>query len=413
MDLVVIGAGASGMMAAITAAKAGLSVTLIERKDSCGKKLALTGNGSCNVSNRNMSEACYTTSPEDAAFVPRMLNRLPSSFPEKELTSMGIYLHEKRDGYLYPLTDSAKDTIMCFERSLKACGVDVKYNTSVTSLTKTEDGYRLETERGAYTAKRVILAMGGKSYPKTGSDGAGYTLCKKLKFSMAKTYPALTAVLCDTEFPLERLAGLRQTSKAELYRNDQRIASEVGEVQFTDYGLSGIPIFQLSTTIGRAFAEGDYKQTILSEFSVCLDLFPAFTETELCEKILENFKAFSASFDSLRGLYHTKLIDMFSGYATCKDPQKADFAKELAKASKHLLFPVRGLKEYDFCQVTGGGVRVSEINDDFEAKRYPGLYVTGELLDVTGRCGGYNLHFAFASGYLAAQDVIRKGNGND
>lgn len=404
MKVIVIGAGASGMMAAVLLAKNGCKPLLLERKDEAGSKLRLTGNGNCNISNRNMGTEHYQTGDSSPAFVSSVLKRFSVEVLEKELNAMGIYLKEKREGYLYPQTDSAKSVVTCFLRALDRYRADVRYHSFVTEIKKENGLFRVDTDEETFVADRVILACGGKSFPKTGSDGASFTLLKRMGFDLMPTYPALTALYCTSAPSLFAASGLRLTALATLYENGTRIGAQTGEIQITDYGLSGIPVFNLSAAIGASYARSGYQKEAFKAFEIRLDLFPSEEEAELSKRIHHLLNTFGFSFSSLEGMYHPKMIEVLKEWDVT--PQDPAFPKRLAKLSKQFSFRVTGLREYDFCQVTGGGLKLSELTADFECKNTPGLFVIGEACDVTGACGGYNLHWALAGGYLSANRII-------
>lgn len=402
----VAGGGASGMMAAIAAARAGADVTILEKNDRPGKKILMTGNGKCNLTNLDMGIFAYYI--EDGA---SPVGRILEQFDEKALIELfkelGMDVTVARDSYVYPKTQTASTVLNVLRRALKELGVSCKTDTKVTNIKKESSGFSIETDKGAFFADRVIISMGGKSFPKTGSDGDGFLLAKKLGFSMQPDYPALTALICPVEGQ-RMISGLRADGEVSLLIDGKKVFRDSGQIQFTDYGISGIPVFQVSRFASALLWNRNKGKKARHRIEAAVNLFPGMAEDELFLKIEGQLKRFSGMTyeEAMTGLLHKKWIEFFGnrlGLFSYPDagsiPQKT--VKELASELVKLSFPVEGVKGYDFCQVTGGGVDLSCVDEHMQAKAYPGLFLTGELLDVTGKCGGYNLQWAFSTGYIA------------
>ncbi len=402
----VAGGGASGMMAAIAAARAGADVTILEKNDRPGKKILMTGNGKCNLTNLDMGIFAYYI--EDGA---SPVGRILEQFDEKALIELfkelGMDVTVARDSYVYPKTQTASTVLNVLRRALKEFGVSCKTDTKVTNIKKELSGFCIETDKGAFFADRVIISMGGKSFPKTGSDGDGFLLAKKLGLSMQPDYPALTALICPVEGQ-RMISGLRADGEVSLLIDGKKVFQDSGQIQFTDYGISGIPVFQASRFASALLWNRNKGEKARHRIEAAVNLFPDMAEDELFLKIEGQLNRFSGMTyeEAMTGLLHKKWIEFFGkrlGLFSYPDagsiPQKT--VKELASELVKLSFPVEGVKGYDFCQVTGGGVDLSCVDEHMQAKAYPGLFLTGELLDVTGKCGGYNLQWAFSTGYIA------------
>lgn len=402
----VAGGGASGMMAAIAAARAGADVTILEKNDRPGKKILMTGNGKCNLTNLDMGIFAYYI--EDGA---SLVGRILEQFDEKALIELfkelGMEVTVARDSYVYPQTQTASTVLNVLRRALKEFGVSCKTDTKVTNIKKESSGFSIETDKGAFFADRVIISMGGKSFPKTGSDGDGFLLAKKLGFSMQPDYPALTALICPVEGQ-RMISGLRADGEVSLLIDGKKVFQDSGQIQFTDYGISGIPVFQVSRFASALLWNLKKGERVRHRIEAEVNLFPDMGEDELFLKIEGQLNRFSGMTyeEAMTGLLHKKWIEFFGkrlGLFSYPDagsiPQKT--VKELASELVKLSFPVEGVKGYDFCQVTGGGVDLSCVDEHMQTKAYPGLFLTGELLDVTGKCGGYNLQWAFSTGYIA------------
>lgn len=402
----VAGGGASGMMAAIAAARAGADVTILEKNDRPGKKILMTGNGKCNLTNLDMGIFAYYI--EDGA---SPVGRILEQFDEKALIELfkelGMDVTVARDSYVYPKTQTASTVLNVLRRALKEFGVSCKTDTKVTNIKKESSGFSIETDKGVFFADRVIISMGGKSFPKTGSDGDGFLLAKKLGLSMQPDYPALTALICPVEGQ-RMISGLRADGEVSLLIDGKKVFRDSGQIQFTDYGISGIPVFQVSRFASALLWNRNKGKKARCRIEAAVNLFPDMGEDELFLKIEGQLKRFSGMTyeEAMTGLLHKKWIEFFGkrlelfSYPDAGSiPQKT--VKELASELVKLSFPVEGVKGYDFCQVTGGGVDLSCVDEHLQAKAYPGLFLTGELLDVTGKCGGYNLQWAFSTGYIA------------
>jgi hypothetical protein len=264
----------------------------------------------------------------------------------------------------------------------------------------------IETNQGDIRADCVILACGGKSYPKTGSDGSGFRLAQSLGIELEKNYPALTALVCKKS-GLKAIAGMRSEGKVTLYIEECPKAHEYGQIQFTDYGLSGIPVFQISSLASKALLEG-------KKVRVEVNLFPNLGTEETEKAIQRQLQQFcKLSFDeAMTGFLHKKWIDYlgkqlgFSRFASVESIPKNEIRKLVSELTE-MSFPVEQVKGYEFCQVTGGGVLTNQMDEYLQVRRIPGLYIVGEMLDVIGKCGGYNLQWAFSTGYIAGQHAAQ------
>ncbi len=398
--IAVIGGGASGMMAAISAAKMGACVTIFESTKRVGNKILLTGNGKCNFTNLLMNEACYYCKEE--SFIQQTLQRFSAQDLNQFFINTGMLTKEK-NGYMYPLGEQSAIVLDILRMELNKNQVCVLTEAKVVKIVKNNDMFCIETEDGNIDFfDKVIITTGGRSYPKTGSDGNGYKLAKKLGHTIYPTVPALVQLVGKDDF-YKIVAGVRCEGTATLIVDGQVIRQERGEIQFTDYGISGIPVFQLS----RVAAYGLFDK---KSVSIQVDVFPDINDKQLDEIVSQRMLIHKDSTieEFFCGLSNKKLC----AYAIKKSNLKLDTKvnlltmEQLKRAVFHLKkidFQIVDTKSYDTAQVTAGGVLLSEINQDFSSKVTSNLYFAGEILDVDGICGGYNLHWAFASGYLAGQ----------
>lgn len=402
----VVGGGASGIMAAIGAARVGADVVLLEHGERIGRKILLTGNGKCNLTNLEMDRHAYSIPQEDG--LPDQVLR---QFGQKELMALfkelGMRLKVCRDSYVYPESEAAATVLNVLRRALDTLGVFCVTEAHIKKIL-VKDGtphtkkhtFIVYTNKGDFEADCVILACGGKSFPKTGSDGSGFLLAKELGLHVEPDYPALTAVVCRRE-GMKIIAGLRTEGEVTLYIDGKVADSDRGQIQFTDYGISGIPVFQVSAPASKALME---KRSVRMD----VNLFPEITAEAVFAEIKAQLQRFpKLSFEeAAAGMLHRKWIDYFKGQPYLKGAARADAVtdegiRRLAGELTAMKFPVTGVKGYDFCQVTGGGIAVEEVDCHLQSLKLPGLYIAGEMLDVVGKCGGYNLQWAFSTGYIA------------
>ncbi len=397
--VLIVGGGASGLMAAIGAARCGAKVTLLEKNRQVGKKILVTGNGRCNLTNRDQSLSHYRSA--DPSFVEHVLSRVGMEDTLELLKKMGIFTKD-RNGYLYPYSDQAAAVSEALRLEAEHLGVKMALNTEARDVTRNPEGLLVETEGWSYPADAVILTCGSKAAPETGSDGAGYGFAKKLGHRVIPPLPALVQLRCREKF-FEKLAGVRMDAQVELYADGEWLASDRGEVQFTKNGISGIPVFQVSRYAVRALAQG-------SQVRGQLNLMPVFEEAEfrtfLKERIENN--AYKTGEQFLTGLLPAKVSACVlerSGLGKTKK-KAGDWSREeaerLSRAIRCFETEITGSGDFSQAQVCSGGVDLRELNPEtMESRKVPGLYLAGELLDVDGACGGYNLQWAFSSGWLA------------
>ena len=433
----VIGGGAAGMMAAIEAARAGAIVTLIEKNPQLGKKLATTGNGRCNYTNLDMSDQIGGKfrgfHPEFAA---PALDALPPEAVLDWFRAIGVE-PRFRGSYVYPNSDQASAVVDALREELHRLSVKVHYNAEVKSAQrvdaeavasaakasmpgkaasaseireKRDAGYFLiQCTDAVVKADRVILAAGSKAAPKTGSNGDGYFIARKLGHTIVPYVPALCGIRCAGD-AFRALAGIRTEAALELVVDGHSVDREVGELQLVDYGISGIPVFQLSRYAAYALQEG-------KKAAVYINFLPGFTDEaedprecalrlyrqrqqRLAGRKMESF---------FTGLLHQKLGQLLlrMGNVRPELPVAELSEKQLRSlASLSVRFKAECVEMNGFlqAQVVAGGVDTSEVDPRTMASRLvPGLYFAGEVLDIDGICGGYNLQWAWASGYVAGR----------
>lgn len=396
------------MMAAITAAQAGRNcqVIIYEGNDRIGKKILATGNGKCNFSNFHMEPSCYNGSGAGMAYT------LIEQFGPQETVAffqeLGMLVKNK-NGYLYPATEQASTVLDVFRFQIAELPIHVETSAKVQEILPEpeKEGFRIRTEQGTRYADIVILAAGGKAAPKTGSDGSGFRIAKGLGHSIVDCVPALVQLRCGQE-PMKAVAGVRCEAEVSLWIDGKHAGTERGEVQFTDYGISGIVVFQLSRTAAYALRK---KQKV----TAVLDLLPDYDETAMdslkCQrKLLFSERTAEAFFT---GILHKKLMLQLLKMAGIGANQPAETIPEekldaFFRLCKEWKFAVTDTNSFEQAQVCAGGVDMKEVTPQLKSKIVEGLYFAGEILDVDGKCGGYNLQWAFTSGYIAGENAARQ-----
>lgn len=395
--VIVIGAGASGMLAAISAARSGASVTLLEGKEKPGKKLMITGSGRCNLTNLAMNvENAYHK--KDTSFIQAVLQQFPVEDTIAFFEEIGLKTCD-RDGYVYPVTGQAKSVLNVLLLELQRLHVKVKCSEKVLSLKREHNVWKASTEGWTYEADAVILSAGSKAAPSTGSDGSGYSLAASLGHFIVKPLPALVPMKVS-DHEIKKLAGVRMPVCISML-TENGLRTETGELQWTDYGISGIAVFQLSAAAARKL---DQKEKV----SVTLDLLPFLTEESFFDWALEYGKGRSLG-ELFAGFLPEKAIPVL--LSMVKVPAKKENLRKIVYRLKHFELDITGVKGFEQAQVCSGGVDLKEVQaETLESKRCPGLYFTGELLDVDGICGGFNLQWAWSSGWTAGLHAS-KGDG--
>lgn len=404
-EIIVVGAGAAGMMAAITAARAGASVLILEHMDTAGKKILATGNGKCNYTNSRQGVEYYYG--DDPAFVLPVLEQFGFEDTLKFFGELGILPKERR-GYYYPASEQAASVREVLLMELRRLKVKIHYNCGIRGIYREQRGFRFDTKEGSYTSKICLMATGGCASKKTGSDGSGFLYLERFSHHLTEVVPALVGLVGKQPF-FKELAGIRREIRINLYISNEWRAFEEGELQLTDYGISGIPVFQVSRLAAKALAKGEKVHALLN-FS------PEMEKEELTEYLFRCFcQKEKTAEQALIGTYQSKLIPVFLRLAGIEEGQTAAKVdkfrlKKLAEVIQSFRVDITGTKKFDSAQVTAGGVDTSEIdNGTLESKLVPGLFFAGEMIDIDGKCGGYNLQWAWSSGYVAGLHSARRG----
>ena len=402
--VIIVGGGASGLVAAISAARCGAKVTLLEQKDRVGKKILSTGNGRCNLTNEYMKSDCFHG--DDTSIVTEVLNQFGYKETIEFFEGLGVLVKE-RQGYIYPISDQASTILDVLRMEVERLAVQVLLEQKVIDISKNKTGFVVKTTKTSLQGDTVILATGGKAASVLGSDGSGYALAKQLGHRLSSVVPALVQ-LVEKGSGFKQVAGVRTQGKVSLYIDDKFTAEDSGELQLTDYGISGIPAFQISRFAAKALHE---KKKVVAE----LDFLPGMTDASFKAFLANRMKTHGEKTAEafLIGVFHKKLIGMLLKEAHLSLTQKMNSVSEaqleaLRKACKHFNVEIEQTKGFEQAQVCAGGVKTSEVNPNtLESIYEDDLYLTGELLDIDGICGGYNLQWAWSTGFIAGKNAAK------
>lgn len=409
-DILILGGGASGLVAAIAALRRQKTVTILEHKDKPGKKILATGNGKCNFTNTCLTRECYHS--DNKEFPMEVLKQFGYKDAIAFFQELGIY-PKIRNGYVYPCSEQAASVLDVLLMELAHRKARIVTSVHVVKLEKKDRGFLATAEsagkeeavrRTAFSGKRVILATGGMSYPKLGSDGSGYTLARSMGHHIRKPVPALIG-LTSSDIFFKGVSGVRTQARVLLHIDGKPWKEDTGELQLMEYGISGIPAFQLSRHASKALSE---KRKV----HIVVDFFPELsmekTNALLKERGKDTYKTVG---EMMIGLLNRKLCQSLLKKAGLDSRKPGKFLSEkeflrLSECIKKAVFPIEGTNGFSQAQITAGGIDTREVNPaTMESRLVKGLYFAGEILDADGICGGYNLQWAWATGILAGRNV--------
>ena len=402
-EIAVIGGGASGLMAAITAKKSGKEVIILERKDRILKKVLITGNGRCNITNVNANISNYFG--KNISSVENILNRFTPQDTMDFFNELGIVCNEENRGKVYPLSGQASSVVDALRFEAEKLGIKIETEFYVRKIEK--DGFKFKIyseDKKKIEAGRVILAAGGQSYPELGSNGSGFELAKELGHSVTKLSPSIVQLKTEKN-QVKGLQGIKTDVAVTAYGDNKKICTYDGELLFTDYGISGNVVFNIS------FVMPLYKNV---EFEI--DFMEKFDYNELYEILKERKKMMShlTMENYFNGMINKKLgqfLSKVSGIEKLSKPVKDLNDSEIRKLCtvlKKYRIKILDTTGFKNAQVTAGGVSLDEVNSEtLESKIVKGLYFSGEVLDVYGECGGFNLQWAWASGYIVGKNSAK------
>ena len=403
--VIIIGGGAAGMVAAISARRQGAFVTILERNSRVGKKILATGNGRCNFTNIQANAECYSGNNPKFVYTP-----LASFSVEDTLgffEKLGIQHKVEEGGKVYPQSEQASSILDVLLYELEQSGIELICDAFVTKLSKKGSKFLIQTDNGrSYEGDRVILTTGGKAMPSSGSDGNGLDLAVKLGHHIIDLFPTLVQLMLEGSY-FKRIDGVKFIGTAEIIHNNKSIFQDRGDILFTNYGISGPPILQISRVAGELLNQNKKPQLKV----VIMDDMNKEQVNELIQKRIQLAPGKSIEF-SFVGLINKRLIPVVlleAGINNLKDPVSSLSSAEIDSIAGVLTdwrFSIRGTKSWPSAQVTAGGIDTRQINaNTMESKLVEGLYIAGEIMDIDGLCGGFNLQWAWTSGYIAGENA--------
>lgn len=404
--VIVIGGGAAGMMAAVSAARAGQKVTLLEKNDKLGKKLFITGKGRCNLTNAAEVEDLFLAVTSNPKFLYSGFYSFTNDQAVQFFEELGVKTKVERGGRVFPESDHSSDVIRALEREMNRLGVRVELNTEVKELIFSEgrvSGVRLAGGKGIGPAEAVIVATGGISYPSTGSTGDGYRFAQTAGHSVTELSPSLVPMEVKEWYAKELMGLSLRNIEIRITDGKKKLYEEFGEMLFTHYGVTGPVILSASSIVGRQLRK--------KELTLHIDLKPALTESQLDRRVLREFEAnqnrkFKNAVDTLFPAKLKPVILELSGISEEKKVHEITKEERTAfvRLIKDFTMTLTGLRGYQEAIITKGGVSVKEIDPGtMESKMVKGLYFAGEVLDLDAVTGGYNLQIAWSTGYLAGR----------
>lgn len=401
----IIGGGAAGLMAALTAKKANANVTIYEHNKSVGKKILASGNGRCNIINTTADVNDYFG--QDPSFVSYALQNMSYSAFERFALSIGLILNAKDDGRCYPLSDEAKSVALAFHEAIKKEKITIKTEHKVTKISQENNMFVVECDKEKAYFDKVLIATGSEAAPQLGATADGYSFAKVFGHTIEPTYPSLVQLHIDSNIH-QKMAGVKTVAEVTLYLNGKPEEKVLGDTLFTRYGISGLSILDVSQKASLALLE--YKHV-----AVGLNILPHLSRQALAAQLEKLFKAIPqySLQNALSGMISTKIVEPLLTSAKI-DPNKQASSlntKEIKKLAHQLQdwrFEIIDTHGFKHAEVSGGGVSTAEIdNKTMESKLVEGLYFAGEVIDIVGRRGGYNFNFAWASGMIAGKELSK------
>ena len=405
-DLVVIGGGAAGLMCAITAAERGLRVTLLDPNKKLGRKVRITGKGRCNVTNNCDIKGFMENIPSDGRFLYSALNRLSPTDTIEYFESRGVRLKTERGNRVFPVSDNANEVADMLAAQCDKLGVKVIRTTAKRILTENGAVSAVETGDGLIKCRAAAVCTGGMSYPLTGSNGDGYMFAREFGHNIIEPKASLVPLESDDDYCADMQGFSLKNVTLSLYENDKLIYKDLGELLFTHFGLSGPLVLSASSHM---------RDTCKAKYSVKIDLKPALDEKKLDTRILRDFELFSNrefknSLDKLAGKTMIPVLIKLSGISPEQKVNTITHEQRMGLVKLFKEFPVSisGTRPIEEAIITSGGVDTKEVNPrTMESKLVDGLFFAGEVLNLDGYTGGFNLQIAWSTGYVAGKSVLK------
>jgi len=402
--MIIVGAGAAGLCAAITSARAGHKVTLLEQNNKIGKKILVSGNGKCNIDNRYIQPDRFHS--QNPPFIEEVLEGYDFDMVEKFFTSIGLELVEGKEGKMFPMSLQASSVVELLEYEAKRVGVEIICDCAVTSINKQDNTFTLETTQGSKQCKKLVITSGSPAAPHLGGSNSGYAFASKMGHTLIPRHPSLVQ-LCSEEGWIKICAGVKVAGRAKLYANGEYITEKKGDLLFTNYGISGLAILDLSREASTRLANFDYCE-------LSLDLIPDLSKEKLTNLLLTRVENESTKPIELwlQGVMNKKLIQRVLEESKSKVKVENQLNRKeinkLVHAIKNLKLSINDTKGFKGAEVATGGINTTEVNPQtMESKIISNLFFAGEILDVDGDRGGFNFHFAWVCGLRFAKREIQ------
>lgn len=396
-SIIIIGGGAAGIMTAIIAAKKGHDVTLLEQNSRIGKKILVSGNGKCNITNKNISNNNFLSSNEK--FIEEFLDKYNFNTINNIFQEIGIEVIEGEEGKMYPMSLQASSVVKTLEFEAVKLGVNIICNSKVEAI-KLDNQFLVSTNHDTFSSTHLVLALGSPASPQLGGNSLGYEFAKQLGHTTLPILPSLVQLTSSQNW-VKKASGVKVKANVKLYTNGELSAQQNGDILFTNYGISGLAILDISSHVSTALDQYAYCELLI-------DLMPHINKEKLTNLLLKKLDQSSNKSIKLwlNSIMHEKIIDEVISQSNTKAKIQSELnRKEIGKlvyAIKNLKLEIDGTKGFEGAEVTLGGVNTTEVNPyTMESKIVKNLYIVGEMLDVTGQRGGYNFHFAWGSGLKA------------
>ena len=396
-ELVIIGAGAAGLIAASFAAKR-YKVTILEKNSKIAKKILVSGNGKCNITNDNIDINRFHSSHIE--LVQKILKKFTNQDTVSFFENLGLPLYIGKDGQMFPLSNQASSVVEFLYNYIKSLGVEIITEYNVTKIEKDKNNFLLKSENGDLICDKLIIATGGKSMSKLGSSGDGFEFAASFGHTIIKPNPALVQLNSDFKY-LKKLSGVKHFSKVTLISNNQKLQEIKGDVLFTDYGLSGLAVLDLSRDVISRMEQFEYIELLI-------DLFPNISNEKLKGMFQNSFKnSVNDLATALSGFINKKLAQVVVDILKLDKKIACELnTKELNRLIyqlKNLRLSIEGNRGFEYSEVTSGGITLDELNENLESKLVKDLYFCGEVLDVDGDRGGFNFQWAWSSGAVVGK----------
>ena len=400
--MLIVGAGAAGLAAAITAARRGVEVVVLEQNERPGKKILVSGNGRCNIANRRPDPARFhSTRPER---VKEILRGYDAKKVLDFLRSVGIETEEEEDGKLFPLGRQAASVVNLLTRECQRLGVELVTGCQVMEIRREKEGFSLKSSQGTHRCRQLLLTTGSPAAPQLGGSNAGMLFAQSLGHRLIPPRPALVALESDASWP-KRASGVKLHARVRLLASDSFVTEREGDLLFTDYGVSGLAVLDLSREASLRLAEWEPCE-------LSIDLMPGWSKERLSKLLTERIDPDrDLPLDLwLEGVLHRKLVPVIlkiTGIRIGSEKQlNRKIIRQLLYTIKNLKLPIRQTRDFRYAEVATGGIDLAEVDPErMESRKVPGLYFAGEILDVDGDRGGFNFHWAWSTGIRAGMSV--------